>query len=689
MKLGPIGRRAQEHPSDLALIDDERSLSWAELAAEVRAVAAFFGDRVTGTHQRIGVLGENRVETVVAHLAGILSGVGTVALSRQLTGPELVDQLGDSQAVALVSGPAGLGAATRASREAGIALVTHNVADGGSWADIASTGRTLPEDFASRRPPRPPLVYTSGTTGRARGTEVRWLPRTFATAADYAEALAARLSFPPGPHLVVGPLQHNGPLTALRHVVAGQSLVVLGKYDAERILQLIEKHAVASSVMVPTHFQRLLALPESARSTYDLSSLVTVAHTGSACPPAVKRAMIDWWGPVFTESYGGSEIGTVCRIGSEEWLAHPRSVGRCVPPFRPVVLDEQGNELAPGQVGVLGFRTPPEYDVEFHGDAEKTAQAHIAPGVASLGDVGYVDAEGFVYVTDRISDMVISGGVNLYPAEIEQVLQQHPAVAETAVIGVPHPDLGESLLALVVPAGEEPPEHELIGFMRQSLAAYKVPRSFRFVPDLERNAMGKIDKKVLRKRYADQGPTSIKSLLLGGMDLFHEELCQVAPEDWTRPTPCAEWTVTDLVRHTADTADRVTAFLRGEDWHASTSSAAPTERWAEARDELRAGLEMASVDDRWPIPEESPYAKLRFHGCDFVVHTWDLAVARGEEKELPAAWVGYLGEFFHSVPAEVLRRPRAFHEPSEPGEGDGPTRRLMAFLGRRPLSLER
>ena len=214
--------------------------------------------------------------------------------------------------------------------------------------------------------------------------------------------------------------------------------------------------------------------------------------------------MIDWWGPVFTESYGGSEIGTVCRITSEEWLAHPLSVGRCVPPFEAVVLDEEGNQLAAGQVGVLGFRTPPEYDVEFHGDPEKTAKAHIAPGVASLGDVGYVDEDGFVFITDRISDMVISGGVNLYPAEIERVLQQHPAVAETAVIGVPHPDLGESLLALVVSEGDRPDDKDLIDFMKQSLAAYKVPRSFRFVTELERNAMGKIDKKVLRKQYADQ-----------------------------------------------------------------------------------------------------------------------------------------------------------------------------------------
>jgi acyl-CoA synthetase (AMP-forming)/AMP-acid ligase II len=513
VKLGPIGEEAQSHPDSLALVDDHRSLTWSELASEVTAFSSHLVTIAPDPDERIGVLGENRAETVIAHLAGILTGVGTVALSRQLTSSELVDQLRDSRAVAVVSGPVSLPAASDAAAQAGVTLIVHNSADAPpsalDWATIVGARAQLPSNPASGRPPHPPIVYTSGTTGRARGTEVRWLPRTFATAADYAQALAARASFPAGPHLVVGPLQHNGPLTSLRHLIAGEPLVVLGRYDAERILQLIEAHAVTSSVMVPTHFQRLLALPPDVRVKYDLSSLRTVAHTGSACPADVKRAMIDWWGPVFTESYGGSEIGTVCRITSEEWLAHPRSVGRCVPPFEAVVLDEQGRVLSPGEVGVLGFRTPPEYDIEFHGDPEKTAAAHIAPGVSSLGDVGYVDADGFVFITDRISDMVISGGVNLYPAEVERVLQEHPAVAETAVIGLPDHDLGEALLALVVTTdgADQPSEESLMNFMKMSLAAYKVPRQFRFVPELERNAMGKIDKKLLRREHAPQTAT--------------------------------------------------------------------------------------------------------------------------------------------------------------------------------------
>lgn len=511
MKLGNIDRRAAADPDGIALADDERELTWRELAAEVRAAIALFDTLAVRPGQRIGVLGENRVETMISHAAGILSGIGTVALSRQLAGPELCDQLADAGAVAVVTGPSSHAAVGLAAARAQVSVIAHGTTDHPpawrSWTSVMAAPQppAASGDLAANRAPCPPIVYTSGTTGRARGTEVRWLPRQFATAAAYAEALGAKQSFPAGPHLVVGPLQHNGPLTSLRHLVSGQPVIVLGRFDAEHVLALVQKHAVTSTVMVPTHFRRLLDLRADVRPRYDVSSLVTVAHTGSACPPDVKRAMIGWWGPVLTESYGGSEIGTVCRISSTEWLEHPGSVGRCLPPFEVVVVDEGGRELPAGQVGVLGFRSPPEYDVQFHADPDKTAKAHIAPGVSTLGDVGYVDDDGFVYVTDRVSDMVISGGVNLYPAEIERVLQQHPAVVETAVIGVPDKDLGETLLALVVAtAGTPPTEQELITYMRKSLAGYKVPRSFRFLPELERNAMGKIDKRALRSHYSEE-----------------------------------------------------------------------------------------------------------------------------------------------------------------------------------------
>ena len=502
-RLGGIEVRAGDDPRGFALADDSVELTWAQVAAQVDAAG---GELLVLAEpdDRVAVVGENLAPTLMAHAAGILAGVGTVAVSRQLTAAEMADQFRDAGVVAVVTGPAGAAAAVAAARETGVAVVvvhsTDDVPEGTtSWAAWTAGGRTLPD--SSDRPARPPLVYTSGTTGKARGTPVRWAPSTVTSATEYASILAGRSGFPAGPHLVVGPLQHNGPLTSVRHLLSGQPVVVLGRFDAERVLQLVERYGVTSSVMVPTHFSRLLALPPEVRARYDVSSLRNVAHTGSACPGDVKRAMIDWFGPVLVESYGGSEIGTVCRITSEEWLTHPGSVGRVVEPFQVVVLDESGTELGPGEVGILGFRTPPGREVSYHADAEKTRSAYLAPGVATLGDVGYVTDDGFVFITDRVADMVVSGGVNLYPAESEKVLLQHPQVADVAVIGVPDGDLGEALKALVVPAGTAPDPAELAAWCREKLASYKCPKTYEIVDALARNVMGKLDKRALRRPY--------------------------------------------------------------------------------------------------------------------------------------------------------------------------------------------
>jgi long-chain acyl-CoA synthetase len=376
-----------------------------------------------------------------------------------------------------------------------------------AWADwIASAPPAT--DFPDR-PARPAMVYTSGTTGRARGTQTRWVLTPVTDHRAYLALLRERAQFPEGVHLVVGPLQHNGPLTAVRHLLLGRPVVVVGKFDGAAVLGLIEKYRVTSSVMVPTHFQRLLAVDPGVRAEADVSSLQLVAHTGSACPPDVKRAMIDWLGPVLLESYGGSESGTLCRISSADWLAHPGSVGTVVEPFRVVVVDEEGTELPTGEVGLLAFEAPEGYGVAYHRDDEKTAKAYVRPGAFTLGDMGYVDPNGFVFITDRMSDMVVSGGVNLYPSESETVLRDHPGVADVAVIGVPHTDLGEQLLALVVPAdpADPPTGADLEAFCRDRLASYKIPRRYELISELPRNEMQKVDKKGLRRPYWDSDRT--------------------------------------------------------------------------------------------------------------------------------------------------------------------------------------
>jgi acyl-CoA synthetase (AMP-forming)/AMP-acid ligase II len=499
-----IRDRAETDPDGLALADDTRTRTWAQVAADLDRASGALLASVPGSAQRVSVVGENVIPTLEAHAAALMVGVGAVATSRQLRAGELADQYADAEVVCAIAGAGSLPAVREAGAAVGLrTLVVHgtDAPDGAvAWDHWLASAPHAPPG-AGQRPPRPPLVYTSGTTGRARGAEVRWTVTLPQTAAEYVAAITAESAFPPGPHLVVGPLQHNAPLTSVRHLLAGQPVVILGKFDAETILRLIQAHHVTSSVMVPTHMQRLLALPPEIRDRYDVSSMRLISQTGSACPADTKLAMIDWFGPILVESYGGSESGTLCRIDSREWLAHRGSVGRPRPPYQVEVLDSNRQPLPPREVGVLGFRAPEGRGPHYHADPEKTKNAYIAPGVFTLGDVGYVDEEGYVYITDRIADMVVSGGVNLYPAESEKVLVSHPAVAEVAVIGVPHPDLGESLLALVVPSGDPPDPAELEAFCRERLAPYKVPRAYEFRTALIYNAMGKPDKKAMRAPY--------------------------------------------------------------------------------------------------------------------------------------------------------------------------------------------
>ena len=499
-----IRARAAADPGGLALADESRTATWAEVAADLGRAAGALLAAAPETSQRVSVTGENAIPTLEAHAAALTVGVGTVATSRQLRASELAAQYSDAGVVCAIAGAGSLAAVREAAGAAGLrTVVVHGTdpADGMLAWDEWLRSVSAPPPGAGQRPPRPPLVYTSGTTGRARGAEVRWTVTLPRTASDYVAAITAESAFPPGPHLVVGPLQHNAPLTSVRHLLAGQPVVILGKFDPEAVLRLIEEYRVTSSVMVPTHMRRLLALPPGIRDAYDVSSLRLVSQTGSACPVGTKLAMIEWFGPVFTESYGGSESGTLCRIDSREWLAHRGSVGRARAPFEVVVLGERGQPLPPGEVGILGFRAPRGRGPRYHADPEKTRDAYVAPDVFTLGDVGYADADGYVYITDRMADMVVSGGVNLYPAESEQALASHPGVAEVAVIGVPHPDLGESLLALVVPAGDPPEPAALEAWCRDRLAPYKVPRAYEFRGELLYNAMGKPDKKAMRAPY--------------------------------------------------------------------------------------------------------------------------------------------------------------------------------------------
>lgn len=496
---------AAQRPDAAALIDGDRRFGWADINTALNRTANNILAADLGPAHRISVFAENAAETALAHLGGLLGGASTVPVNFHLTADEAAYILDDSQTSIVFVDSVTAERGVEAARLAGVDHIVgwgDNLPDGVTpWTAWLSEGgdEHPPADVT----PRPNLLYTSGTTGRPKGTELP--PTQFAggdTMDAHLEGLKKARFAAYGPHLVVGPMYHTGPLSGMRILVAGTSSVILGRFDAEATLAAIDTHKTRSAVMVPTHFVRLLALPDEVKARYDVSSMELVTHTGAKCPEEVKRAMIEWWGPCFVEAYGASEVGTTCSINSTDWLSHPGSVGRPVAPFEALVVDDDEQPVGANVEGRLYFKDSTGRGVVYHNDPEKSAAAHLAPGVFTLGEIGYIDDDGFVFITDRFSDMVVSGGVNLYPAEAENVLIDHPAVADVACIGIPHAEMGEELRALVVlETGATATAEEILGHCREHLSTYKCPRSLEFVDTLGRNTMGKVNKRALRAPY--------------------------------------------------------------------------------------------------------------------------------------------------------------------------------------------
>lgn len=497
---------AEQKHAEIALRDSDRALTWSELNDVLnRAANSLFAEDL-GPDRRMAVFAENAVETAIAHMGGLLGGASSVPVNFHLTADEVAYILEDSDTRILFVGPEtaerGIEAARKAGVETVIAWRSGTPAGATSWDDwlAAASGEEAPLDHA----PLPNLLYTSGTTGRPKGTDLP--PSMFAKGDTVAEHLANVAKGPFarfGVHGVIGPLYHTGPLSGSRLLVGGIPIVILSRFDAEDVLRSIHEYGIESAVMVPTHFVRLLALPEATRAKYDVSSLKFIFHTGSSCPVDVKKAMLDWWGPVIWEAYGASEVGTTCSIGPEDWLAHRGSVGRAAPPFESLAVNDEGEEVPPNTEGRLYFRDTTGRGVIYHNDPEKSAAAHLRPGVFTLGEIGYIDEDGFVFITDRFSDMVVSGGVNIYPAEAENELINYAGIADVACIGVPNAEMGEELKALVIPVDPAAPPDpaEIIGWVRARISTYKCPRSVEFVDDLGRNSMGKVNKRKLRAPY--------------------------------------------------------------------------------------------------------------------------------------------------------------------------------------------
>jgi long-chain acyl-CoA synthetase len=353
------------------------------------------------------------------------------------------------------------------------------------------------------------MVYTSGTTGKPKA--VRRLPATGEESAQRARVLSIiHDTAPENVALVTGPLYHLFSQAILMATFgAGGTVVVMERFDPEECLRLIEKHRVTHSALVPTLFVRLLRLPAEARTRYDLSTLRHVVHSGAPCAPEVKRAMLKWWGPVLYETYGSTETGVVTKISPEEWLAKPGSVGRPVLTGEVRIRGEDGQWAGPGQTGDIYLRIHGTPDFTFHGDPEKRTAVEY-DGLITCGDMGWLDEEGYLFLCDRRVDMVISGGVNIYPAEVEAALLEHPGVSDCAVFGIPDPEFGEALVAHVEADGGVKPD-ELKAFLRGRIAGYKVPRHVVISDALPREETGKIMKRRLRDNFlADASGESIE-----------------------------------------------------------------------------------------------------------------------------------------------------------------------------------
>jgi acyl-CoA synthetase (AMP-forming)/AMP-acid ligase II len=481
------------------------TVSYGELDAASNRVAHLLRARGLRTGDGIVIVMENHPRFLEICWAAQRSGLYFTPASWRLKVDELAYILQNSGASALFVTPRFAEVAREAADRAGLPhrFIVDGTAPGFESYVSAVAGMPaspIPDQALGRD-----MLYSSGTTGLPKGVK-NALSDSAITAIPPVMAFLTKLyGFDEATvNLTPAPLYHAGPLRysmCIGHT--GGTNIIMERFDPEQALALIEEHRITHAEMVPTMFVRWLKLPEQVRRSFDLSSLQKVIHGTGPCAPDIKRAMIDWLGPILHEQYGGTEGNGLCVIDSHEWLSHPGSVGKAVV-GRVHVLDSNEQALPAGQEGLIYFEGGPRF--EYHGDPEKTKAAYSSQGWSTLGDIGYVDEDGYVYLTDRQSHMIISGGVNIYPQEVENVLIAHPAVLDAAVFGIPHAEFGEAVMAVVHPvdmtlAGSELAA-ELMEYCRSRISSIKCPRAIDFSDRLPRHETGKIYKRLLKQQYA-------------------------------------------------------------------------------------------------------------------------------------------------------------------------------------------
>ena len=491
-----------------------KAISYRELDELSNQGAHLFRALGLSAGDHVALLMENRLAFMEICWAAQRAGLYYTAISRYLTQEEITYIVRDCGAKVVITSPACAGQVkgliTGAAGDPSFFMLDEALPGFRSWDKeaIAQPITPIADEVAGYD-----MLYSSGTTGRPKGIKKQFEGKPIDEPNPFLRLLCADMCGMNADsiYLSPAPLYHAAPLRFnMMATVLGGTSIIMESFDAEEFLKLAETHKVTQSQLVPTMFVRMLKLPDEVRRRYDVSSLKGAIHAAAPCPVEVKAKMIEWWGPILIEYYAGSEGNGVTVCTSRQWLEHRGSVGRAVV-GKIKILDENDRELPTGQIGAVYFADAPEFS--YHNDPEKTKRAYNARGWSTLGDVGYLDEDGYLYLTDRKSYMIISGGVNVYPQETEDVLITHPDVADVAVFGVPNDEMGEEVKAVVQPhdmgrAGKAL-EAELIRFCKAHLSPIKCPRSIDFEAELPRTPTGKLVKRHLRDRYWPKTPVRV------------------------------------------------------------------------------------------------------------------------------------------------------------------------------------
>ncbi|MGQ0824027.1 MAG: acyl-CoA synthetase [Actinomycetota bacterium] len=508
--MGGFWNHAQEDPESLAIVDPDGTEHRAG-AVLARANQVVHALRALGMQpgDTVSAVLPNGAHPMHVYLAALQAGWYYVPINYRLSAPEVAYILRDAEAKVFISHERFAPLVNAAAEDAGVAplnRLAHGAVPGfrpfGEVVDAEPT--TMPDD----RRTGAAMHYTSGTTGKPKGVKRALAQIDPDTSAELFTFLLQLFGIPPDDgnvHLCTSPNYHTAVTTFAGNALhAKHAAVFLDRWDPEEALRLIERYRCTHTHMVPTQFIRMLQLPDDVKRKYDVSSMKWAIHAAAPCPVDVKRKMLEWWGPVIWEYYAATEGGGTL-APPDEWLKYPGTVGRVWPNSELSIRDDDGNQMGVGEPGTVWMRMGAGRTFEYKGDEEKTKKSHDAEGFFTVGDVGYLNEDGYLFLCDRKSDMIIAGGVNIYPAEIEGVIHEHPQVADVAVFGVPDDDMGEQIKAVIEPlpgvAADDALRESILAHVQGRLGKYKWPRTIDFMEELPREPTGKLLKRTLRDPY--------------------------------------------------------------------------------------------------------------------------------------------------------------------------------------------